>query len=102
MSFDQLLTKLADRQITLTLEGGRLMYRAPTGVLTPDLREAISQHRQTIIARLTTLQNGKTNGTPTCIHVFPGNWIDHLPRNGRIRTACRLCGRFIGYRQQDS
>ena len=98
MSVDQLLTALANRQITLTLEGGRLKYRAPAGALTPDLREAISRHRQTIIARFTAPKNGKTNGKTTCIHVFPEKWLDHPPENGKVRTTCRLCGRFLGYR----
>jgi hypothetical protein len=31
-------------------------------------------------------------------HFDRGNWIDESPVNGRIRTVCRICGKFLGYR----
>ena len=101
MTVDQLLATLARRRVTLTLDGDRLKYRAPTGALTADLLEAILKHRQTIITRLATKRNGKPNVKPDCIHVFWEHWVDTPPENGRIRTTCRLCGHFIGYRPAD-
>lgn len=31
-------------------------------------------------------------------HCDRGNWIDEPRINARIRTKCRMCGRFLGYR----
>ena len=98
MTVDQLLATLEGRRISLFLNGAALNYRAPAGAVTAELREAISHHRQKIIARLRARRNGGNNRMPKCIHVNPWDWIDEPPTNGRIRTTCRRCGRFIGYR----
>ena len=101
MTVDQLLAALAELRITLTVMGDQIKYRGPTGTLTPDLREAISQCREEIIARLTTPKNGKIRGEVKCIHVDPLLWIGEPSRNGRIRSTCPRCGRFVGYRPSD-
>ena len=98
MNVDRLIAMLAERRITLRLDEGSLKYRAPTGALTLDLKEAISRDRLRIIDRLTSSPERKAQNKTSCIHVFPKNWIDQPAENGTIRTTCRLCGRFIGYR----
>ena len=99
MSMDDLLDELSRRRIGLHLDGDKLRFRAPQGALTAELRTAIAQHRPAIISRLRGANT--TNRTASCtrhgVRDF-GNWVDDSPIYGRIRTTCRLCGSFIGFR----
>jgi len=93
---DDLLRALADRAIKLYLDSGRLSFRAPAGALTPELRGHIGAHRLEIIERLQKATTASANGC--CGNCDWRNWRDDQPQNGRIRTTCGKCGRFIGYR----
>lgn len=99
MKVDNLLQQLADLGVNLYLEGDRLRFRAPEGALTPDIRAAIGARRTMIINQLQ--GRSPAGGRPRCIYCNWRNWVDELPKNGRIRTTCGDCGRFIGYRPAD-
>ncbi len=43
---------LEERQIVLRIEGGRLKYRAPRGAMTPEMRRAIHEHRDELVAQI--------------------------------------------------
>jgi hypothetical protein len=98
MTLDQLLADLAGRQITLSLDGDGLRYRAPEGALTPELRAVIAEHRAAIVERLRYAANGATVQSPECVTCDRQYWVDEPHNNGRIRTICGKCGRFIGFR----
>lgn len=97
---EDLLRSLADRAVELYLDGDRLRFRAPTGALTPELRDDIAGHRLAIIEHLRT---PSTNAAAIagCVMCDWRNWRDEPPKDGRIRTTCGKCGRFIGYRPAD-
>jgi hypothetical protein len=37
-------------------------------------------------------------GTPTGHQCIPDDWINEPQKGGRLRTTCKVCGRFVGYR----
>jgi len=94
----ELLNDLARRGVKLSLDGDRLRYRAPVGALGPGIREAIIAHRAEIITHLKQTMQTNRNDRDKCCWCDPKDWIDEPPNNGRIRTTCGKCGKFIGYR----
>jgi hypothetical protein len=99
MTTDQLLADLAQWNITLSVDGGRLRYRAPVGVLTTQMREAIAARRDAILERLCRKSHEPTvRWGGKCRLCDYRSWIDQPSIGGKIRTICGECGRFIGYR----
>lgn len=95
MTFSELQAVLGGRNIVLYLEGESLRFRAPAGALTEELRFEISAHRQAILRSLQPSPNER------CRRCDMRDWVDEPPQDGRIRTHCGRCGRFIGYRPAD-
>ncbi len=52
MNLDRLLDNLSQLGVKLWLDGDRLGIRAPKGVLTPELKEALTQNKENILAFL--------------------------------------------------
>jgi TubC N-terminal docking domain len=96
---DELLAQLNARGVALYLEGDLLRYRAPEGALTGELRGAIANNRITVINRLrTTMMSSELAPSQRCMICDQRNWLDEPSKDGSIRTICRICGRFIGFR----
>lgn len=99
MSAEMLLKSLESTGISLFVDGTSLRFRAPKGAVSDELRQSIIERREDVIRHL-------TQPRPKALDVDSGNcsqcdmkdWVDETPQNGRIRTTCRKCGRFIGYR----
>jgi hypothetical protein len=47
-----LLDELKRQGVSLWADGERIRFRAPRGVVTPELREQLAQHRDQLLARL--------------------------------------------------
>lgn len=100
MTIDSLLAALASLDVVLSVAGERLLFDAPAGALTPALRASIAAHRGELIRRLSPPAARLVASPPqNCqAHSDPTQWVDGAPTDGRIRTTCGKCGRFIGYR----
>jgi len=101
MTLDQLLVDLAHNQVVIFMDGDRLRYRAPEGVLTADMRMAIGEHRGAIINRLQGNLPLTSPCSGNCNNCNRQNWVDEPAKDGRIRTVCGRCGHFIGYRSEN-
>lgn len=53
MTLDALLDQLTAAGVALSVDGDRLLFDAPAGAMTPDLRAGIAGHRAELIRRLT-------------------------------------------------
>jgi hypothetical protein len=91
---DPLIKSLNALGVHLYLDGEQLRYRAPAGAMTEELKQSIQDHRAALTARLRAEIRAKLK----CLHNDPENFVDSPPQAGRIRTTCRVCGAFIGYR----
>ncbi len=100
MNASNLVGQFATEGIFLYLDGDRLRYRAPAGVMTSELRRNVEVQREHILAELRN-RNMLIPPGHRCANCEPQKWIDALPHDGRIRTTCGACGRFIGYRPAD-
>jgi hypothetical protein len=99
MTVDVLLARLAALDVVLTVEGERLLFDAPAGVVTAELRAGIAAHRAELARRLAPVATPIASPPRRCpAHIDPRQWVDWSPLHGRILTTCRLCGGFIGYR----
>jgi hypothetical protein len=88
LNAEQLLADLAQKQILIYMDGDRLRYRAPQGALSAEMRAAIGAHRAAIVEHL----------REKCVVCDRQNWVDEPAKQGKIRTVCGKCGRFVGYR----
>jgi hypothetical protein len=52
MKVDVLLAQLAAADVVLSVEGNKLLFDAPAGTLTPELRAALVVHRAELVRRL--------------------------------------------------
>lgn len=99
MTIESLTTTIASRGVSLYLEGEALRFRAPKGALTAELKQQIVEHRGEIIAQMRPPAAAKCR--KSAIRCDWRDWVDEPAREGRIRTHCGQCGRFIGYRPEN-
>lgn len=76
-------------RVEMDADGERLRFH-PRSAVTEELLENMKAHKSELL---------RITGLYACRgHVDPTLWTDDPPVDGRIRTTCSRCGRFIGYR----
>jgi hypothetical protein len=85
----ELLRACAARRITLWVDAQRLRYRAPTGVLTPELAMALGEGKTAVIELLRA--QGNTVPPPACTTCATSAWL-WAPDWPRAGDGCWLCG----------
>ena len=53
MNVEQILSYVRQKGVVLIPDGDQIQYKAPSGIMTPDLTEAIRKHKQAILGVLT-------------------------------------------------
>jgi hypothetical protein len=109
MTAESLIKKLTRKGISLMVDGDRLIWAAPKGSMTPELLVELRSHRGEVLAALTPEKeahrprSGRAAPGQTCSpHNDPANHVDAPAPGGRVRTTCRFCGRFLGYRPSEN
>jgi hypothetical protein len=77
MKAAQILSYVRQKGVILIPYGDRIKYKAPSGIMTPDLAETIRTHRQAILGILT--QDCESESIPS--YAQPGNNRNILPGN---------------------
>ncbi|QDV57202.1 hypothetical protein [Rosistilla oblonga] len=91
MTTETLLADLSTRGVVITVAGDSIELDAPAGVLTDDDVVVLREHKSRVLDSL------RSRCRP---HNNPENYIK-VPddqRRGWVRSTCKLCGCFIGYR----
>ncbi len=85
MSAFTLIADLRRRGVELTAEGDRLRYRAPRGVLSPELLADLRSHKLELLAELT--QCGDSSETAALESGVPAAFLVGSPRYGEVWVA---------------
>ena len=95
MNVNTLLSELSNRGIVVTVSEESLELDAPLGVLRDTDLTRLRDAKQAVLDHL------RSQCRP---HNNPDNYLDTPDSNrpGWIRTTCRICGKFIGYRPDSS
>jgi len=93
----RLLYRLIELDIRIECRGDRLRL-TPAASISPDLLGQLRRHKQELMAILRN-PNSPANGAVPCGMCHQEHWIDEPACDGRIRTRCGRCGKFIGFRR---
>ena len=91
----RLLQRLAALGIQIECRGDHLPLR-PAAALSPELLQQLKNHKREILVLMR--NQSQSAVTANCARCDEQCWVDEPPKDGRIRTTCGKCGRFIGYR----
>lgn len=85
MTVDTLVAQLDVADIVLSVDGDRLLFDAPAGAMTPDLRASIAEHRAELIRRLSMARPSvATAPAPAFPPDYFAQWIARPDSTGRL------------------
>ncbi len=99
----ELLIELRAAGITLAANGERLVIGVRKGQATPDLVDRVRAAKADLLALLSPKPPAtalvEATGERCRSHVNPADWHDTTAtERGWVKSVCRKCGVFIGYR----
>ena len=83
MNIEQILSYVRQKGVVLIADGDQIKYKAPSGIMMPDLTEKIRQHKQAILGILTESGEFKPGDCDRCQAsgywdlMGPGKWCFH-------------------------
>ena len=86
---EALVRGLRAKGVTFEVTNGRIAFQGPEGVLTQSDLDEMKEFKPEILL----LFNRSCR-----LHNDQRNYVDVVLKSGWIRTTCRVCGRFVGYR----
>lgn len=103
---DRLLDELRAADVWLWVEGDRLAFDAPDGVLTNARLAELRAAREALLAILRGPSEPPAAPDPRACgaHLLPFDAIETTDpsRGGWVRMTCRRCGRFLGYSPREA
>jgi hypothetical protein len=85
MNAEQILSYVRQKRVVLIADGDRIKYKAPSGIMTPELAETIRTHRREILGILTQDRESESTSSYTKPrenrNILPGN-CDSCPAAG--------------------
>lgn len=92
----RLLSQLKDLGIQVERRGDRVRLRPASG-LSKELVGELKKHKEGLLEAIR-IESSEGEVAASCSMCGRRHWIDEPPKDGRIRTICGKCNRFIGYR----
>jgi hypothetical protein len=92
MSAAELLAALADLHVGVEADGERLRVDAPAGVLTPEHRRALAEHKPTLLALLRGAPTSKAEAEDVEILVSDKDW-PRWTATRQAKTVLQICDR---------
>jgi hypothetical protein len=80
MNVEQILAYVRQKGVVLIPDGDQIKYKAPSGIMTPDLAETIRSHKQAILSILT--QSRKTKEALDQSDNLKPGYCDQCPAAG--------------------
>src|SRR5688572_11418992 len=91
MTAQELLERLTSRGVRLAATEGRLRFDAPAGVMSPELRRELAQHKPELLVLLAKSDLARLVQQAAALPEMPGHRLACSAPSPRWRTPCSAC-----------